>query len=639
MNIRKLRADFGALNSRELELHDGLNVIEQPNESGKSTWCAFIRAMLYGVDSSERARAGHQPDKVRFAPWSGAPMRGEMELCSGGREITLTRSTKSANAPMREFSAVYTGTGEPVPGLTGANAGEVLTGAAKGVFERSAFIKQAGIAVSGSPELETRIASLVSSGAEDECWADADARLRSWQRARRWNRRGRIPELENELAEKDEALLGLRRAGRDSAALRTELELAEAELPRIQAKIAGERKALRRAALEKLSENKRLLHESEAAAQEAENELAARKRERAALPFREDAPPETVMQTAQADAERARALNADAKRTVSAALFVIPALLLAAALLCGFISWYMTAAGVVLGLAAAAAVFLVRRRSRAAAQEAGAERDRILSQYGAEDEDGITARAGLFVSACAAVERAEKAAAEARARFESVSASQQGLDRDILSDLDISSSSRRLTEAQTRVSLLREKLAKAEGGLCVMGDPLVIESEKRGLEEKLALLTEQYEALELAVSTLAEANSEMQTRFSPALGRRAGELFARLTGGKYETVSIGRGFAAAVRETGDAASRDSLFLSAGAQDQLYLALRLAICELVLDGEEPCPIILDDALCAFDDERMALAMDLLLELGKTRQIILFTCQNREKAYLAAGGDER
>lgn len=638
MKIRKLRADFGALNGCELELHDGLNVIEQPNESGKSTWCAFIRAMLYGIDSSERARAGHQPDKVRFAPWSGAPMRGEMEIFSGGREITLTRSTKSANAPMREFSAVYTGTGESVPGLTGANAGETLTGAAKGVFERSAFIKQANIAVSGSPELETRIASLVSSGAEDECWDDADARLRSWQRARRWNRRGRIPELENEIAEKDETLRGLKNAGRERAELRRELELAQAELPHIQAGIAEERKARRRAALEKLSENKRLLHESESAAQDAENALAARKKERATLPFREDAPPETVMQAAKADAERARALGVDARKVTPAALFIIPALLLAVSLLCGFVRWYITAAGAVLSLALAAAVFLVRRRSLAAAREAENERNRILSQYEAEDEDGITVKAELFASACAAVERAERAAEAARAEFERISANQQGLDRDILSDLDISSSGRRLTEAQARVSLLREKLAKAEGGLGVMGDPLVIESEKRELEEKLALLTTQYEALGLAVSTLAEANTEMQTRFSPTLGRRAGELFARLTGGKYETLSIDRGFAAAVRETGDAASRDSLFLSAGAQDQLYLALRLAICELVLDGGETCPVILDDALCAFDDERMALAMELLLELGKTRQIILFTCQGRENAYLASRGDK-
>ena len=53
MKIRKMRATFGKLQNETLSFHDGLNVIFAPNESGKSTWCAFISAMLYGIDSSE----------------------------------------------------------------------------------------------------------------------------------------------------------------------------------------------------------------------------------------------------------------------------------------------------------------------------------------------------------------------------------------------------------------------------------------------------------------------------------------------------------------------------------------------------------------------------------------------------------
>ena len=63
MKINKLTASFGKLENESLSFHQGLNVIYAPNESGKSTWCAFIRAMLYGVDSSERARAGYLPPK------------------------------------------------------------------------------------------------------------------------------------------------------------------------------------------------------------------------------------------------------------------------------------------------------------------------------------------------------------------------------------------------------------------------------------------------------------------------------------------------------------------------------------------------------------------------------------------------
>ena len=58
MVIHKLKATFGCLDGDTLELQPGLNVINAPNESGKSTWCAFIRSMLYGIDSAERAKTG-----------------------------------------------------------------------------------------------------------------------------------------------------------------------------------------------------------------------------------------------------------------------------------------------------------------------------------------------------------------------------------------------------------------------------------------------------------------------------------------------------------------------------------------------------------------------------------------------------
>ena len=157
MMINKLTASFGKLENETLSFHEGLNVIHAPNESGKSTWCAFIRAMLYGVDSSARERRGHIPDKLRYAPWSGAPMEGSMELRAEGSDITLTRRTRTKGAPMRDFSAVYTGTAIPVEGMDGQNAGQLLTGVSREVFTRSAFIEQGALGVTGSPELEKRI--------------------------------------------------------------------------------------------------------------------------------------------------------------------------------------------------------------------------------------------------------------------------------------------------------------------------------------------------------------------------------------------------------------------------------------------------------------------------------------------------
>ena len=80
-------------------------------------------------------------------------------------------------------------------------------------------------------------------------------------------------------------------------------------------------------------------------------------------------------------------------------------------------------------------------------------------------------------------------------------------------------------------------------------------------------------------------------------------------------------------------SRHIEALSAGALDQLYLAVRLAICELVLPPEKQVPIVLDDALANFDDGRCALALEALARLGEERQILLFTCHSREADFFA------
>lgn len=146
-------------------------------------------------------------------------------------------------------------------------------------------------------------------------------------------------------------------------------------------------------------------------------------------------------------------------------------------------------------------------------------------------------------------------------------------------------------------------------------------------------LQKEYDALALALEALDTADVALQSRFSPALGRQAAEIFAALTGGRYQNVLLGRDFSLAAEAEGDSARRSVLSLSQGAADQLYLAVRLAICHMVLPRDRSVPLVLDDALVTFDDERLRAALDYLAEEGQRRQILLFTCQRREADYLA------
>ena len=62
-----------------------------------------------------------------------------------------------------------------------------------------------------------------------------------------------------------------------------------------------------------------------------------------------------------------------------------------------------------------------------------------------------------------------------------------------------------------------------------------------------------------------------------------------------------------------------------------------VVRLALPKEDPAPIVLDDALDAFDDSRMALALEVLRELAEERQILLFTCHSREAECLKGAED--
>ena len=64
-------------------------------------------------------------------------------------------------------------------------------------------------------------------------------------------------------------------------------------------------------------------------------------------------------------------------------------------------------------------------------------------------------------------------------------------------------------------------------------------------------------------------------------------------------------------------------LSEGTGDQLYLALRLAAIDLHLENHPPIPLILDDLLMTFDDERTKALLPVLKDLSRRTQILIFT----------------
>ena len=731
MRIVRMKASFGTLRNRELTLGEGLNIIEAPNEGGKSTWSAFLRAMLYGVNTKERDRQGYIAEKNRYQPWGGGPMEGSVELVWQGRSITLRRSAKGST-PFGQFEAVYTDTQEPVPGLTGANAGETLTGVPREVFERSAFVGQGGAAIDGAPALEARIAALASSGEEDVSYSQVERRLRDWLNRRKHNKTGLIPRLEEELSSIDAALARQAKAFRLAQEARREIDRLQAE----HALLEAERDAhLARA----MAQRRQRWEAAQAALAEAQGQVDALEGERT----RHGPPPDrdtlkraqeelnalnglhTGRKLTENQLEEARAAEAEARAAAEEPLFpgltpdqawqqasedaaeaerapgrggqVAGGLLLAGGGVCLLLAvagilpvlWLGALAGGGLAVLGGGLVAWTAAGSRRAA----ARRAEILARYEAESPQDILGRANAYRESWVVAEQAaqkreelERTLAElnrrdestrekllelvhpfapgvtdsfgvsaalsralnleerlstARVRLEGAKKLADSLPRpeDTAPDpgveprFDPAETAARLNAAEGELSRLRGGLAMAQGELNTLGAPEEFQARREAALEELDRRRAEYDAIAAALAALEGAHGQLQARFSPALNHRAGELLAKLTGGKYDKVALTQQFEALAEEHDGLTPRRALALSQGTADQLYLAVRLAVCELVLPGEEPCPLVLDDALANFDDGRCALALALLEELGKERQILLFTCHTREAGLLA------
>ncbi|MBN1840938.1 MAG: AAA family ATPase [Deltaproteobacteria bacterium] len=162
------------------------------------------------------------------------------------------------------------------------------------------------------------------------------------------------------------------------------------------------------------------------------------------------------------------------------------------------------------------------------------------------------------------------------------------------------------------------------------GQEDVAEFEERieSLERRADRLRMRLRAYEIIGEVLNEARQNILKSISGEVDERIGAYFALITGGKYDRVRLSReDFSLRVfsREKGDWINPDTEELSAGAKDQLYLAARLALIDAVTGGNS-IPLILDDPLVHFDALRRENTRNLLKEMSKTHQVLIFSCHD-------------
>lgn len=186
---------------------------------------------------------------------------------------------------------------------------------------------------------------------------------------------------------------------------------------------------------------------------------------------------------------------------------------------------------------------------------------------------------------------------------------------------------RRLTEVIERQKWKLEKLEEDYREKQVHYSNLQEQLEELdGTDEKFKELEQQRRALEFSMKLLLELSKEMQEQMGQRMNERVSEILSSITLGKYEKVWVDENLHVNLFSDGRKVSMEQV--SRGTIEQIYFAIRMAAAEILYDEEYP--VILDDTFAYYDDVRAEATLRWLSENRK--QVIVFTCQNREREIL-------
>lgn len=716
MRILKMTATFGCLNCAVLELKDGLNVIHAPNEFGKSTWTAFLIAMLYGIDTTQRTTKTTLPLKIKYQPWSGKPMAGTMEILWNEQEITLQRNSHSRTY-MSDFKAFYTKSGQIIDEITGNNCGEYLLGVERSVFEKSGFIGQQALSVGTDNALEARLTSLVTTADEEISYTATRKKLLELRNRRRHHKTGLLPDLERQLLQLETTICDIKAMKQQASALEGEVLVLQENLQNVQTAMEQEHQQILKSQAKKLEEAKETMQKKQAIAHKFSNETRNLPDE-TQLPYLQDKMNKYAVfltqQATQSEAfpqlpprptgfenvppEQAESYVANLFIQLSSinqchkVLFKPPFWPFIPTFSIGIILFFFERSLVLIPtfLCLAYGVYYLigrykanivtkkqldlERKSHETCKKFGvthlSELDVIAKNYArtyeihrqanenfqvkfqqfkAENKDFLRelqvfyphlvdipqGAKALQESACllANAHLALQDFTTAKAHFQTLSAlvaEPFSPDAPPRNTNFLSVYQHDYQDVLQKLQTLKEQLASLRGRLSTHGSLPSLQAEAHEKEQKIRNLEQEYRALNLAIEALDRANAQLQERFSPQLNQLASEFFGILTNQKYDTIFVGQSLALQTKETAAISTQSILYLSGGTLDQLYLSVRLAIHQLLLG--DAAPLVLDDALAFFDDQRAKTAVELLKKIGRTRQIILFSCHNREKDFL-------
>ena len=570
MKLKSIQVNgFGKLENKNIEFGDKINLVIGSNESGKSTLMGFIKAIFYGVNKNKAGNSFSELEK--YKPWKDIEFSGKAEYEVNGIQYNVFRDFNKNN------TKIYDETGNDITKnynkdkSRGILIGNEQFNIDEETFENTAFITQKNIDVDidSQKNIIQKLTNMIQSGDENTSYENVTKKLEKILYDEVGTDRTQNKPKNIVLRE-----LTLKKIQKEQLiGKRERQEIIENELKKIQEKEREISKEIEIASTVYDIKNKYqdLLNEKRNMF-EAEQKVIEKKK-----------------------AEEAKKQILEKKR-INISMCVVALIIIIVALV--FRRYFLFVSLIPI------LILLILTN---------------MKNKGSEEDFDNTSQFDLVV------EELKKKENKELERLEKSGIKKGIVDRKIVELKTLidgyEKSKNDYVLATHKLKIEEENL---ENGVMKLNE---IEEEIEILNEKKRKIEEKEETLKLALEVFNNSYEELKEKIVPDITQEIQKCVTETTNGEYTDVKYNDANGIVIENKfGEIVTIDKL--STGTVDQIYLGFRLAI----LNKLSNVPIILDESFAYYDDARLKNILSSLKNISKNKQVIIFSCSEREKKIL-------
>lgn len=614
--IRCYIENFGKLHKFEYEFKDGLNIINEENGFGKTTFATFIKSMFYGLDTTINVKTENS-ERKKYMPWQGGIYGGNIEFETKGKKYKIERFF--SKKPIDDTFKLYDLSTNLESNDYTNNIGEELFKINKTGYERSTYIPQGKIQIEMEDSLNAKLSNVLENDNDVNTSEEALKLLNESKKIYKKERgKGGL------IDEKKEKLNALERELENVKLDFSTLELKKQKLDNQTkeiSKIESVRKEKQKLLEEKIEQDRK--------AAKMETYQAILAKERQAEDSINNLNNFSKSKIVQIDEELQIELNnknniqkklRKYKNTfiislILAVLFIITGGILIISNLqktIGIVSISIGIITIFLGII----VFLKYKNTKLI------ETDKKIEKLEADKKETKIQVEEFLKNSLQQFEKAQSEK-EIFERENNISELKNIQDISYISEDELKSQISRINiqinnlideknQLKNQIEFLENKIDENE----------YLESDIQNLKEDIQNLTEKYYILSKTENLLSMA----KTTFSASYLQQMTDGFNRylqLINNKNMNTNVDINLNVKIDSNG--AQKEIKYFSSGYKDLIYICMRFSLIEALFKNEKPF-VILDDPFVNLDENKTVKALEVVDEFSKKYQIIYFICNS-------------